>query len=106
MIFVQYYDEFLFGQISTENTTISNLEEKKKVMLINYNIMNWVEPSEQRNIKERKNKDICGVIKQNQSEVGHIQFSVSNGIVTSICKATFCRKPHWNWTTSSKDISN
>ena len=40
---------------------------------------------------------ICGVIKQNQSEVGHIQFSVSYWIVTSICKATFC---------SSKDISN
>ena len=37
---------------------------------------------------------ICGVIKQNQSEVGHIQFSVSYWIVTSICKATFCRKPH------------
>ena len=49
---------------------------------------------------------ICGVIKQNQSEVGHIQFSVSYWIVTSICKVTFCRKPHWNWTTSSKDISN
>jgi len=28
------------------------------------------------------------VIKQNQSEVGHIQFSVSYWIVTSICKAT------------------
>ena len=37
---------------------------------------------------------ICGVIKQNQSEVDHIQFSVSYGIVTSICKAIFCRKPH------------
>ena len=40
---------------------------------------------------------MCGVIKQNQSEVGHIQFSVSYWIVTSICKATFYRKPHWNW---------
>ena len=30
---------------------------------------------------------ICGVIKQNQSEVGHIQFSVSYWIVTSICKS-------------------
>ena len=52
---------------------------------------------------------ICGVIKQNQSEIGHIiQFSVSYWIVTSIyiCKATFCRKPHWNWTTSWKDICN
>ena len=38
--------------------------------------------------------EICGVIKQNQSEDGHIQFSVSYWIVTSICKATFCRKPH------------
>ena len=37
---------------------------------------------------------VNGVIKQNQSEVGHIQFSVSYWIVTSICKATFCRKPH------------
>ena len=37
---------------------------------------------------------IYGVIKQNQSEVGHIQCSVSYWIVTSICKATFCRKPH------------
>ena len=36
---------------------------------------------------------ICGVIKQNQSEVSRIQFSVSYWIVTSICKATFYRKP-------------
>ena len=41
-------------------------------------------------------KDICDVIKQNQSEVGHIQFSDYYWTVTSICKATFCRKPHRN----------
>ena len=33
------------------------------------------------------NRCICGVIKQNQSEVGQIQFSVSYWIVTSICLA-------------------
>ena len=33
------------------------------------------------------------MIKQNQSEVGHIQFSVSYWIVTSIYKAAFCRNP-------------
>ena len=45
-------------------------------------------------VNESEDKVICGVIKQNQSEVGNIPFSVSYWIVTSICKATFCRKPH------------
>ena len=48
---------------------------------------------------------ICGVIKQNQSEVGQIQFSFFQLTEWTILKATFCRKPHWNWSIGSKDMN-
>ena len=48
---------------------------------------------------------ICGVIKQNQSEVGQIQFPVFFLTASIIFTATFCRKPHWNWSIGSKDKS-
>ena len=50
--------------------------------------------------------DICGVIKQNQSEVGQIHFSVFYIPVCTIFTATFCRKSHWNWSVGSKDMSS
>ena len=49
---------------------------------------------------------ICGVIKQNQSEVSQIQFSSSELTVCTIFTATFCRKPHWNQSIGSKDMSS
>ena len=49
---------------------------------------------------------ICGVIKQNQSEVGQIQFSFFKVTVCTIFTATFYREPHWNWSIDSKDMSS
>ena len=51
-------------------------------------------------------RHICGVIKQNQSEVGQFQFSFFQLTVCTIFTATFCRKPHWNWLIGSKDMSS
>ena len=49
---------------------------------------------------------LCFVIKQNQSEVGQIQFPVFYLTVCIILTTTFCRKPHWNWSIGSKDMSS
>ena len=46
------------------------------------------------------------MIKQNQFEVGQIQFSFFLLTVCTIFRATFCRKPHWNWSIGSKDMSS
>ena len=37
---------------------------------------------------------ICDAIKQNQSELGNKNFSISYRMVKSIFKAGFCRKPY------------
>ncbi len=48
---------------------------------------------------------ICDIIKQNQSQVGDIQFWVFYMILNNNTEATFCWKPHQNWTFSSGDMS-
>ena len=46
---------------------------------------------------------ICDVIKQNESEVGQIQFSFFWLIVYIIGKATFYSRRHWNWSIGSNN---
>ena len=53
-----------------------------------------------------KQINICGVIKQNQSEVSQIHFFIFLTNLCTIFTATFCRKPHWNWWIGSKDMSS
>ena len=46
------------------------------------------------------------VIKQNEFEVGQIQFSVFWLTAYSIWKATFSNRLHWKWSISSKDTGS
>ena len=49
---------------------------------------------------------VCDAIKQNESEVGQIQFLFFWFNVYIICKAPFYNRPHWNWSITSKDTGS
>ena len=46
------------------------------------------------------------VIKQNQSEVGQIQFPFFLLTVCTIFTATFCKNSHYKWSIGSKDMNS